>query len=167
MTEDERRHHRHEDGQRQDGRGVDTGEAINEALSRRTAGLRLLDGVDDVGQGGVTRHLGHPELERPGGVDGAREHLGTRPLLHRYAFSGDGRLINRRVAFDDFSIERHSLSRTHPHYGAHGDSLGLHLGPSPVSLLNSGRLGRHPYEIPDGVPSPIDREFLHEFRQRK
>ena len=56
-------------------------------------------------------HFGHAHFERAFTVDRSGEQGVAGLFLDRHGFAGDGRLINGRLAAEDFAIERYTRPR--------------------------------------------------------
>ena len=109
----QRHHHRHKPH----------GDAIDQALDRQLAALRLLDHADDLRQHRRFAYGGGAEGEGAGLVDGAAGHAGASSLLHRHRLARDHAFIDPAVAIGHLAIDRHAFARTHL-----DDIAGAHFG---------------------------------------
>src|SRR6266542_498935 len=87
--------------------------AVGQALAGRLGVLRLLDQLDDLGEGRVGPDLGGPHPQGPVLVDGRADDLVAWLLVERQALAGDHRLVDLAVAVDHLAVHRHLRSRAH------------------------------------------------------
>ena len=162
--------HRSTNGDRQrneeDNRRVDTRKTVDEALGGSTLALRILDRMNDACQHGVRGGRSDLQLEASLQIDRAGEHLVTRPLLHRHAFTGDGGLVHSTAPRRYATIQGKAFSGLNPHDLPHAHQGGIHAFPGCVGAapLCDGR--RQIQQTLDGVAGAIHRAGLDEFRQR-
>ncbi|MNO84053.1 hypothetical protein D3C76_753830 [compost metagenome] len=152
---EQRRNHRHREGENEHGRRVDSRKLVNESLGRCARALSLFDGVDDPRQRRMVRFSGHHIFQGAGLIDGAGEHLVANRFIHRQAFTGDRRLIDGRTARHHFTVQTDTFARTHPHPRAELDGFDILSNPAAIGLQHRGLLRGHLHQAADGVARPV------------
>ena len=137
--------------QRKYQRRVHGGKAIDKALRRRAAVLGFFHRMDDAGQRGVLSRGRAAHLQHAGTVDGAGKHAVARPLVHRNALAGDGRLVDRAVPRRDHAIQRDALAGLHPQHGTRLDLLDGQRAPLAIGLQHIGLLRGQLQQLPNGI----------------
>ena len=143
----------------QDGRDEDLGDAVREAGDRRLRALRALDELDDPGQRRVAPDAGGAHDERAGRVDGRPDDLVAGTLDGRDRLAGQHRLVDRRRAVDDDTVDRDLVAGTDAQQVAddHGVERDVLLD---RAAHDAGRLGLQRSEPPDGARRPDLRAGL-------
>jgi len=158
--QEQRRHHRGQQGDQEHCRRIDLREAVDEALGRRAAGLGGLHRVDDPRQRRIAGRGADPVLEGAGAVDAAGEHAVALGLVDRQALAGDRRLVDRRAAVAHHAVEGDALARTQAHGGADRHLRGRQAQPATVGLEHAGRRRRQLHQAADRVARAIQRARL-------
>src|SRR5947209_9844684 len=74
-------------------------------------GFRFLDHRDHPSKGGIGSHLGRPDAQAAKLSQGRGKDPTSWPSLDRHGLSGNGRLIERRLAAHDFPIDWYGFTR--------------------------------------------------------
>ena len=104
-----------EEGDRDDHRDEDGGDAVGERLDRRLRALGLLDEPDDLRERGVAADALGAEAEGAALVQRGAGHAVAGALLDRDALAGEHRLVHARVPLDHGAVDRHLLPGAHEH----------------------------------------------------
>ncbi len=129
------------DADAQHDRDEDARDSIGQALDRRLGTLGAADHLHDLGQGGVAPDPSGAEEERPVAIHGPTDDLGAASLLAGDRLPGQHGFVDRRLAADHSSVDRHALAGPDPnevsdpnvlerdvHFGAgSNDSCGTRL----------------------------------------
>ena len=136
------RHRNPEDrrGGTDDGLGVVLLDLVDEQLLLGLGGRGVLDRRDDAGENGVRRVDVDPHPQRPGAVDGAREHLVADASVDRNRLPGYRGLVDVAVAFDDSPLSRDALAWTHKNHVTGAQRGGIDLVLVAVLRDNHGGL---------------------------
>ena len=86
---------------------------VSNSLNRRPAALRLADRAHDLRQQRFAAYVFGAHDERTCSVDRSANDPSARFLHHRQGFAGDHGLIYAAVSFQDHSVNRYLLARTH------------------------------------------------------
>ena len=152
-------------GERHDDRRVAAGEAVDDGLCGRALGLRLLDHVDDLGDGRVRGRCGGAHAKGAALDDGAGEDLVARSFGDRGGLAGDRRLVGGGVALEDHAVDRRPLSRPHDHDVADDDVPDVDRVLLQLAVVLAGtehrrRRRRQPHQPADGPARPLQRRRL-------
>src|SRR5207249_8613823 len=82
-------------------------------LDWRARLLRFFDRIDDLSKRGISANAGCPDVERSRLVDRSGIHARSCNLLDGQGLPSDRRLIDKRVAGDDFTIHRNPRAGFH------------------------------------------------------
>ncbi len=96
-------HHRHEH----------RADLVDQALDRRLRALRLRHHAHDAAQHRFRADRGHAHQQQPIAVDRAADHMVALLHIHRPAFAGQQRLIDRGAALRHHAIRRDAGARLH------------------------------------------------------
>ena len=129
------------DGEGDDDRDEDAGDAVGEPLDRRLAGLRVGDEPGDLGERGVAADLRRAHDQAAAGVDGRAGDLVAGLLLDRHGLAGEQRLVDRARALLDDAVGGDLLARADDEAVAERELLDRRRGarrrPSATSLAPS------------------------------
>ncbi len=88
-------------------------ETIGNPLHRSAMGFRFLDHRDHPSKGGISSHLGRPDAQAAKLSQGRGKDPTSGFSLDRHGLSGNGRLIERRLATHDFPIDWYGFTWAH------------------------------------------------------
>ena len=162
----ERSEDRHRHGNGEDCGGVDGGEPIHKALRRSARALRLLNGLDDPGQGGVARQGCDLELQLTSLVDRASEHLVAWCFVHGDALASHGGLVDGAITLGHLTVQRHAFARFDAHGRSNGHRSHRCSGPRSVGAQYQSLFGRQFQQALDSVSGPVHCLGFDELRNR-
>ncbi len=162
-ADEQRRNERDQQRHQKYRRGINFGEAVDEALRRRFGALRLFNGMDNTRQRGIGGGGRHPVFKRAAFVDGAGKHAIADGFVHRQAFAGDRRLIHRRTAAYNLAVQRDTLAGFDAHDTARLEGFRVHILPVAVRQLHCSGFRRQRHQAGDGVSGPIQRAGFNQF----
>ena len=137
-AEGERRHDSDQSRDGDDGGRVDAREAVDEALRRRLALLRLLYQADDAGDCVVGGGRGDLDAQRAVAVDGAGEDVVAGGLAHGHALARHRRLVDAARAGEHDAVGRDPIARPNEDGPADLKAFRRHLDGPAVPLHERG-----------------------------
>jgi hypothetical protein len=111
-----------EHGDRDHGGHEYGGDAIDQALDRRAAALRLGDALHDAREERLAPDLVGAHHEAAAPVEGAADHARPRPLLDGDRLAGEHRFVDRAAPLEHLSVHGHLLAGSHPQAVVGGDA---------------------------------------------
>ena len=124
--------HRHprpqgDQGDHQHHRHKHFGHFVHQALNGRFGSLCVFDQSDDVREHGFVAHGRHAHEHTPFAIDRPACQSRTRCLGHGQGLSGQHGFVHLGLAFDQFAIQRKTLTGPHHDPVAHQDFVHRHI----------------------------------------
>ena len=115
----------------------------------------LLNGLNDSGQGGVARQRRDLELQFTGLIDGARENLIARSLVHGNALASHRGLVDGPVPLHHLAVQRHPFTRLDAHSRADSNRGDRRGGPCAIGAQHQSLFRRQFQQTLDRIACPV------------
>jgi hypothetical protein len=154
-----------DNGDADDGRHENARDLVGDLLDGRLGALRVLNHFDNLREHRVFSDFRRFKGEGAEAVDGRTDAAVARLFVHREAFAGQHRFVDRRAALENFAVDRHLFAGAHDNDVARDNLLHRNILLGAAADYPRG-LRPKPHELLDGLGGSALCDGLKIFAQQ-